>query len=56
MEYIKKFRKNHSKNVLEEIEGKDELKSVEIGVVTKYIKDQLKSYSDAEDSTDDDSK
>lgn len=39
MEYIKKFRKNHSKNVLEKIEGKDELKSVEIGVVTKYIKD-----------------
>ena len=50
---MKEYRKSHSKNVLE-ITRNNELKNVEIDVITNFIKDKVESSSDEEIYTDDD--
>ena len=43
-EYLKECRKNWS-NVLKKIRENDEPKSVEVNLVTKFIKDEVESFS-----------
>ena len=50
---MKEYRKSHSKNVLE-ITRNNELKNVEIDVITNFMKDKVESSSDEEIYTDDD--
>ena len=49
---MKEYQKNQSNNQLK-IKEHSELKSVEVDVVTKFIKDEVESFSDVEVYTDD---
>ena len=52
-EYMKKYRKNQFNNVLKKIKDNNELKSIGVNVVTNFIKDEVKSFSNADVYTDD---
>ena len=51
----KRIQKKSIQNMLKKIKENNELKSVEIDVVTNFIKDEVESSSDAEVYTDDES-
>ena len=54
--YMKEYRKTFSqkKTFIEKINENNELQSVEVDVVTNFIKDEVESSSDAEVYTNDD--
>ena len=45
-EYLKEYRKSQSNNVFKKIKKNDDLKSVEVNMVTKLIKDEVESSID----------
>ena len=56
---MKEYWQSQSNNVLKKIEDNDELKSIEVDVVTNFIKDKVESCSndvdgDSDDDIDDD--
>ena len=51
---MEEYRKNQYNNLLKKLKENDELKSVEVNLVTNFIKDKVESSSDAEVYTDDD--
>lgn len=56
---MKEYWQSQSNNVLKKIEDNDELKSIEVDVVTNFIKDKVESCSndvdgDSDDNIDDD--
>ena len=56
---MKEYWQSQSNNVLTKIEDNDELKSIEVDVVTNFIKDKVESCSndvdgDSDDNIDDD--
>ena len=44
-EYMKEYRKNQSNSVLKKIKENNELKSVEVDVVTNFIFDEVERFS-----------
>ena len=44
-EYMKEYRKNQSNSVLKKIKENNKLKSVEVDVVTNFIKDEVERFS-----------
>ena len=52
-EYMEEYRKNQHNNLLKKLKENDKLKSVEVNLVTNFIKDKVESSSDAEVYTDD---
>ena len=51
---MEEYRKNQYNNLLKKLKENDELKSVEVNLVTNFIKDKVESSSVAEVYTDDD--
>ena len=51
---MEEYRKNQYNNLLKKLKENDELKSVEVNLVTNFIKDKVESSSDAEVYIDDD--
>lgn len=49
---MKEYEKNQSNNELQKIKENNELRSVEVGIVTKLIKDEVEILSDIEVYTD----
>lgn len=49
---MKEYEKNQSNNELQKIKENNELRSVEMDVVTKFIKDEVEILSDIEVYTD----
>ena len=51
---MKEYRKNYSNNVSKKTKENQELKNIEVGMVTNFIKNKIESLSDADVYTDDD--
>ena len=51
---MKEYRKNQTKNVLKKIKENNELRSIEVDTVTKFIKDEVESSSDVDTDDGDD--
>lgn len=51
---MKEYRKNYSNNVSKKTKENHELKNIEVGMVTNFIKNKIESLSDADVYTDDD--
>ena len=45
---MKDYGKNQSDNKLKKIKENDELKTIEVNVVTKYIEDEVETSSDGD--------